>query len=180
MVGYRMRHGRGDWVLAACFLLLHGFLPAYLPDEMGRMREDSSGVALLCINIYSWLKHITKRVSIYTGRKIIADVCHPARCLEPFVIFFFSIFDSRDRQERWEGGVMTCDKGCTPDWRVHSMHLTHLRCKNTTKCHSLKPETQRQGNRWDGSEGEMFWLFSLGRFLLQHLSLMRLKCICLH
>lgn len=57
---------------------------------------------------------------------------------------------------------MTCDKGCTPDWRVHSMHLTHLRCKNTTKCHSLKPETQRQGNRWDSSEGETFWLFSLG------------------
>lgn len=59
-----MRHGRGDWVLAACFLLLHGFLPAYLSDEMGSMRQDSSGVALLCINIYSWLKHITKRVSI--------------------------------------------------------------------------------------------------------------------
>lgn len=51
-------------MLAACFLLLHGFLPAYLSDEMGSMREDSSGGALLCINIYSWLKDITKRVSI--------------------------------------------------------------------------------------------------------------------
>lgn len=39
---------------------------------------------------------------------------------------------------------MTCDKGCMPDWRVRGMHLSHLRCKNTTTCRSLKPETQQQ------------------------------------
>lgn len=29
-----MHRGQRDWVLAACFLLLHSFLPAYLPDDM--------------------------------------------------------------------------------------------------------------------------------------------------
>lgn len=73
---------------------------------------------------------------------------------------------------------MTCDKGCMPDWWVHSMHLSHLRRKNTTKCHILKTGIQ-QRNIWDSSEAETFWLFSLLKFPLL-LSLMPLKCICLH
>lgn len=44
-----------------------------------------------------------------------------------------SVVDSRDRQERWERGVMTCDKGCMPDWRVHSMHVSHLSRRDTIK-----------------------------------------------
>lgn len=73
---------------------------------------------------------------------------------------------------------MTCDKGCMPDWWVHSMHLSHLRRKNTTKCHSLKTGIQ-QRNSWDSSETETFWRFSLLKFPLL-LSLMPLKCICLY
>lgn len=47
------------------------------------------------------------------------------------------VVDRRDRQERWEGGVMTCDKGCMPDWRVHSMRLSHLSCHDTIKPRGL-------------------------------------------
>lgn len=32
-----MHPGQRDWVLPACFLLLHSFLPAYLPVDMGNL-----------------------------------------------------------------------------------------------------------------------------------------------
>lgn len=59
-------------------------------------------------------------------------------CLFFFIILLLSlVVDRRDRQERWEGGVMTCDKGCMPDWRVHSMRLSHLSCHDTIKPRGL-------------------------------------------
>ena len=39
---------------------------------------------------------------------------------------------------------MTCDKGCMPDWRVHSRRLSHLSCYDIIETHSLWPLLQLQ------------------------------------
>lgn len=33
---------------------------------------------------------------------------------------------------------MTCDKGCMPDWRVHSMHVSHLSRRDAIKPRGLQ------------------------------------------
>lgn len=102
---------------------------------------DSSGAAVISINL-----SLSKNVLEFG----IEQKCFGLllSCTLPGA-FCCSSFDNRDGRERPEGGVRTCDKGCVPDWRVHGMHLSHLRRKNTTTCHSLKPETQQQRNHGD-------------------------------
>ena len=77
-------------------------------------------------------------------KKVVCDLTAAVPTLSLSALVILSVFllslvvVSRDRQERWEGGVMTCDKGCMPDWRVHSMRLSHLSRHDTIKPHGLQ------------------------------------------
>lgn len=80
-----MHRGRRDWVLAACFLLLHSFLPAYLSDDTCNL---CCGFQRCGGNLHKsiTIENYKKTLLILETSKIVLEFCCPAHCPEPFVV----------------------------------------------------------------------------------------------
>lgn len=113
-------------VFPAC--LSHG--ERFAPE----INSETPPIIVILIERQSWLWH-------YSYLALLKASLH---LLFRSALLLASVVDGRDGQERWEGGVMTCDKGCMPDWRVHSMRLSHLSRHNTINTRGLQHSLQLQ------------------------------------